>query len=802
MERSDSGSDLPLSNALSEFLVNQGPDTVTQPLIHEGLEFQVGWGASEYQCRIPKNRNTTPEANQDGRVHDFRTVGVTGWNWRDEQTEFVIIDYDAYDHENGNEEATLELVKAAAASLGWVWVRHSKGGRGYHLVVVLDTPMPAATGTAHQANAKAVLERMSADSGFDFGKFKDCCGVVGYVYPAKGENAFKVLVNPNSKAPVIEVQSHTPAGFEELTSHTPCDLSKQHEADIAAMHKAGWIAAWDTTAKRLSCHSKGFELLKRTGYRSLSAGTNKQEPNSFAYATSDGGWVISRFSVAAEAEADCWYRNKEGFASAKIEPPPESKKDKGDPKINLFKLAKRHTLCCTPERVPVVVGQFNGKRRTFILPDKELEGILSTQLLGTTSVIPTSGQLKDAMRVVEATAIQSEPRSIYTRVGPHNGNLYVDLGDETQRAIQITGDGWSVIDNPPVLFHRSPNITSLPEPVAGGQLDEMLEFLNVHPDQWPVIVAFILGAWNPSGDYPILFLHGQAESGKSTIARHIQAIVDPHWDENSQREDLFAPPKNEEDLMITALHTRLIGYDNLTTIGKWLHPALCRLSTGGASIARKLYTNSGMVKMSATRPVMITAVHDIMDKSEFQDLRSRALIIPCVKPAEGSKPPKWSEFEALRPRILGSVCEAVSMALHNYSATDPLPGSRLPDFTRFALAAEPATGLQTGSIAAALQSNRVESAKEVLCDPVAVGVRELAEEGFHGTAGEVLRALQAKSISGVPEGTSHGAVTTMGRLLTNMATEQAKVGVRMQKGKDRQWDIGLHPSAPSCDLSA
>ena len=51
--------------------------------------------------------------------------------------------------------------------------------------------------------------------------------------------------------------------------------------------------------------------------------------------------------------------------------------------------------------------------------------------------------------------------------------------------------------------------------------------------------------------------------------------------------------------MVFAIHSWLLCFDNLSVISDSLSEALCRLSTGGATIARKLYTNSGMAKMSA-----------------------------------------------------------------------------------------------------------------------------------------------------------------------------------------------------------
>jgi hypothetical protein len=58
--------------------------------------------------------------------------------------------------------------------------------------------------------------------------------------------------------------------------------------------------------------------------------------------------------------------------------------------------------------------------------------------------------------VIEAKAHFDAPeRVVHIRVGGLDGRLYLDLGDETWRAVEIDTTGWRVIDNPPVRFRRA-----------------------------------------------------------------------------------------------------------------------------------------------------------------------------------------------------------------------------------------------------------------------------------------------------------------------------------------------------------
>lgn len=74
--------------------------------------------------------------------------------------------------------------------------------------------------------------------------------------------------------------------------------------------------------------------------------------------------------------------------------------------------------------------------------------------------------------MIEAKAHFDAPeRQVHIRVGRLDGRLYLDLGDETWRAVEIDAAGWRVIDNPPVRFRRASDIKPMPIPVSAS-LDE------------------------------------------------------------------------------------------------------------------------------------------------------------------------------------------------------------------------------------------------------------------------------------------------------------------------------------------
>ena len=197
--------------------------------------------------------------------------------------------------------------------------------------------------------------------------------------------------------------------------------------------------------------------------------------------------------------------------------------------------------------------------------------------------------------------------------------IYLDLADDRWRAVEITCDGWRIMENPPAYFRRSPGMLPLPLPVVGGSIGELRELINIgEAEDFALLAAWLVGAIRPRGPYPVLVLHGEQGSAKSTMARLLRALIDP----NSA--GLRCEPRNRHDLMIAAKNGWVISLDNLSDIPAWLSDALCRLSTGGAFATRELYSDTDEVLFEAQRPVILNGIEELATRG---DLLDRSLII-------------------------------------------------------------------------------------------------------------------------------------------------------------------------------
>ena len=104
---------------------------------------------------------------------------------------------------------------------------------------------------------------------------------------------------------------------------------------------------------------------------------------------------------------------------------------------------------------------------------------------------------------------------VHVRTAEHGGHIYLDLADEHWRAVVIGPEGWRVIGCPPVRFRRSPGMLPLPVPERGGSIEALRSFLNLsNPNDFVLVVAWLLAALRSSGPYPLLAISGEQGSTK------------------------------------------------------------------------------------------------------------------------------------------------------------------------------------------------------------------------------------------------------------------------------------------------
>ncbi|KZL10445.1 DUF6371 domain-containing protein [Pseudovibrio sp. Ad26] len=454
---------------------------------------------------------------------------------------------------------------------------------------------------------------------------------------------------------------------------------------------------------------------------------------------------VSKGWDAADALADGWSSEQaEAFVlSSQVEDESEPEAKPRARGVSLLSVAQDLELWHSPQKDAFATVLVNGHNEHWPVESQNFKRWLVGRYYEKTGLAPSTQNLGDALRVFEVRALeQGACHAPFMRTGWQDGESWLDLADESWRAIRITRDGWEVISNPPVKFIRKQTMSPLPLPEKGHGIEEMHHLINAEEEDCKLILGWMVASlWGRSRSYPVLALGGEQGSGKSTMARLLRSITDPCAVSASSL------PKDEHDLMVMAQNGHVLNFDNVSKMEGWLSDAICRMATGSGFISRKLHTDGDAYWFQGARPVLLNGIPALTERA---DLAERALSVRLKRIDEVGRQPEevfWQEWEQLKPRMLGALLDALSTAIRNIESVHLERHPRMADFARLMVAASSGLGWEEGEFLEAYESNRRGTAEAVFeGDPVAVALHEflmvrLSGESWVGTATELLAEL-------------------------------------------------------------
>lgn len=417
--------------------------------------------------------------------------------------------------------------------------------------------------------------------------------------------------------------------------------------------------------------------------------------------------------------------------------------------MQLVEQAEKHSVelfrCAGSEYAAV---QLDGRRATFRLPSADFGALLVRWLWEASKRPVKADAVKEAQTTLAARArFGDSMNTVYVRCGKAGDALYLDLADGTGRAVEITAQDWRIIEHPPVYFVRAPKMEALPAPCRGGNVADLFQLINLPEETRPLLLAWLVAGLRPDGPFPVLAVHGEQGSGKTTACKMIRALVDPH------SVPLRSPPRDERNLYIAARHTWLLGFDNLSSIPIWLSDALCCIATGGHYSVRGLHTDDTEISFSAKQPIVLNGVEEVVTRADLLE-RCLVLFLPAIPKTERRNEAElWAEFRRLHPLLLGALLDAVVCALRRLPSLRLEESPRMADFALWVTAAEPALGYRDGAIVDAyFQNLRDASDLPLEASLIAAPLRMLVEKlpatldgerrRWTGTATELLAALR------------------------------------------------------------
>jgi len=398
----------------------------------------------------------------------------------------------------------------------------------------------------------------------------------------------------------------------------------------------------------------------------------------------------------------------------------------------------------SPDGTPFADIVVNGHRETWRIDRDGFKAWVQKRFYEETS----SALRPDVWRSVVDDLIaqaryRSPTREVFMRVAANLGRLFIDLGDTEWRVVEITPEGYEVISNPPVRFHRTAGMEPLPLPEQNGSIDDLRRFLNLaSEDDFVLVVAWMLAALRNPGPYPLLALTGEQGTAKSTCASFIRELVDPN------ASPLRAPPRDYRDLIVAANNAHVLVYDNLSSLPEWMSDGFCRLLSGGGHAARRLYTDDGEILFKAQRPVLLTSIEPVVDRQDLADRQIAIQLRPIARNSRMTETALWSDFAQKRGGIFGALCQMLVHGLRTLPEIRPAELPRMADFMTWGMACE-TDAWRAGTIEKSYGRNRQECLDSTIeADLAASGVLKLIIERTQRTQrthdftqldGEVLR---------------------------------------------------------------
>jgi phage/plasmid primase-like uncharacterized protein len=351
----------------------------------------------------------------------------------------------------------------------------------------------------------------------------------------------------------------------------------------------------------------------------------------------------------------------------------EEQKHKPAQSGKLLNLVENIELFCDKQGVAYASFENKGHRETWAIESSKFQDWLSACYWKKYNKAPNRSALQDVLNVISGKArFDNSCQNVHMRVAHVGSTIYVDLCNENWEIVKVTPYGWNILKASPIKFKRTSNMSALPTPKTGGNINDLWQFLNIPQQSRKLILAFLLECLRPDTPFPILVLHGLQGSAKSTTQEILRKFIDP------SSNNLRSAPKKSEDLLVAAVNNWVVSFNNVSRLSDSQQDELCSLSTGGGFGTRELYTTNQEAVVDVKRPVIINGICDFVTAP---DLIDRCLIIELPHIRDNQRKTETeiqNTFEKIYPELFGALLNVLVATLKE------LPNIRLEDKPRMA----------------------------------------------------------------------------------------------------------------------
>jgi hypothetical protein len=400
-------------------------------------------------------------------------------------------------------------------------------------------------------------------------------------------------------------------------------------------------------------------------------------------------------------------------------------------------------------------------------------------------IAPSETSQKAALNTLFGQAkFEGPEKSVFRRVARFEDAIWIDMCDEDWRAVKVAAGDWEVLDNPSVMFVRSPTMRPLPNPSEKGEIAPLWSLLNIPLGDQILLLCWILECYRVETPYVVLELVGEQGSAKSKTQDVLRDFIDPN------QVNLRAKPKNRESLFVSAENSHLISYENLSHLPPELQDAFCTLATGGGFADRTLYTNKEETIIEVKRPVVLNGISVLVTAQDLLD-RTIHIDMPRILNRKTEKQIE-KEISENKGTIWGGLLDLLADALKILPSVKigqkTLP--RMADFAYLGEAVYRSLGKAEGNFLADYEANRYEGVHRTIdSSPVASKLIDFIDSSenqeFKGTIGVLFEELNDMSHH---EDAWPKSARGFGSSLRRMAPSLRRLGYKVQIAEKRSND--------------
>lgn len=429
--------------------------------------------------------------------------------------------------------------------------------------------------------------------------------------------------------------------------------------------------------------------------------------------------------------------------------------------------------------------KYSDHHEVWEVESKHVEDWLLMRFLQETGSAPSSENLNKIRKVMRAKASGSgNERKLSRRVAEHSGNFYYDLVDDKWRAVRIVPGGAEVVDDAPPLFHRTKNMQEQPTPDFSGDVEKILDHITLNGKGSQLLyLVYLVSCFIPVISHPVLVVHGEKGSAKSTFIKMTRTVVDP------ARVELMTMPNSQRDLIVSLRNNYMASFDNLSSLSKKKSDIICQASTGGALMLRKLYEDTEETIMEFKRCVALNGINLVTTEPDIID---RSIIFELERIGEDNyveESKLWEEFENDRPEIVGGAIRVLSEAMEIYPEVELSRKGRMADFTLWGYAIAEALGYDGGDFVDAYFRNQGKTNEEIIeSHPVAAAVKKMmrGQEEESGLVSEIyseLKVVASKNSIATNSDLWPASASALSRRLKQIKSNLEKIGITYEKKK-------------------